>query len=226
MKKLKLFVTMMLITLATTYICGVGVGTAFAEETATETTTEVTTETEVVEGMTEEDLSEYWESFKQKLSDTATWTSIGAALLTIISTSGLVGYGVKKILALLLDKADKETVKKEFTDLKEQILGEYNTNQKMLTERFEKTESNEDKFFAILSVFMLNCKKPDCARAEIMALLTDIKKYGGDISEIVEKAQEAIENAQNQKMSLEEPAPELDKLLLEEKESNVEMKLG
>ncbi len=222
MKTLKLFTTMLLITLAMTCICWVGIGTAYAEET----TTEVTTETEVVEGMTEKDLSDYWESFKQKLSDTATWVSIGSGLLTIISTSGLIGYGVKKILALLLDKADKESVKKEFVDLKEQILGEYNTNHKMLEERLEKTESNEDKFFAILSVFMLNCKIPDCAKAEIMAMLTNIKKYSGDISEIVTKAQEAIDNAQNEKMSLESPSPELDKLLLEEKESNVEMKLG
>ena len=135
MKTLKLFTTMLLITLAMTCICWVGTATAFAEETTTETTTEVTTETEVVEGMTEKDLSDYWESFKQKLSDTATWVSIGAGLLTIISTSGLIGYGVKKILALLLDKADKESVKKEFANLKEQILGEYNTNQKMLEER-------------------------------------------------------------------------------------------
>lgn len=226
MKKLKLFVTMMLITLAMTCICGLGFGTAFAEETATETTTEVTTETEVVEGMTEEDLNEYWESFKKKISDSATWTSIGAGVLTIISTSGIVGYSLKKILALLLNKADKESVKKEISDLKEHIMGEYNTNNKMIADKLENTEKNEEKLFAILSVFMLNCKIPDCAKAEIMALLTDIKKYSGDISEIVEKAQEAIENAQNQKMSLESPAPELEKLLEEEKESNVEMKLG
>lgn len=228
MKKLKLFVTMMLITLAMTCICVVGVsaGTAFAEETATETTTEVTTETEVVEGMTEKDLSEYWESFKQKISDSATWTSIGAGVLTIISTSGVIGYSFKKIIALLLNKADKESVKKEISDLKEHIMSEYNTNNKMIAERLERTENNEEKFFAILSVFMLNCKIPDCAKAEIMALLTDIKKHSGDISEIVEKAQEAIENAQNEKMSLEPPAPELEKLLEEEKESNAEMKLG
>lgn len=228
MKKLKLFVTMMLVTLAMTCICvvGVGVGTAFAEETATETTTEVTTETEVVEGMTEKDLSEYWESFKQKISDSATWTSIGAGVLTIISTSGIVGYAFKKIIALLLDKADKESVKKEIVDLKEHITSEYNTNNKMIAERLEKTENNEEKLFAILSVFMLNCKIPDCAKAEIMSLLTGIKKYNGDISEIVEKAQEAIENAQNEKMSLEPPAPELDKLLEEEKGSNTGMMLG
>lgn len=222
MKKLKLFVTMMLITIATTciWVLGVGVGTAFAEETATEITTEV------VEGMTEEDLNEYWESFKKKISDSATWTSIGAGVLTIISTSGIVGYSLKKILALLLNKADKESVKKEISDLKEHIMGEYNTNNKMIADKLENTEKNEEKLFAILSVFMLNCKIPDCAKAEIMALLTDIKKYSGDISEIVEKAQEAIENAQNQKMSLESPAPELEKLLEEEKESNAEMKLG
>ena len=226
MKKLKLYVTMMLITLAMTCIWGVGVGTAFAEETATETTTEVTTETEVVEGMTEKHLSEYWESFKQTISDSATWTSIGAGVLTIISTSGVVGYAFKKIIALLLNKADKESVKKEILDLQEHIMSEYNTNNKMIAERLEKTENNEEKLFTILSVFMLNCKIPDCAKAEIMALLTDIKKYSGDISEIVEKVQEAIENAQNEKMSLEPPAPELEKLLEEEKESNAEMKLG
>ena len=226
MKKLKLYVTMMLITLAMTCICGVGVVTAFAEETATETTTEVITETEVVEGMTEKHLSEYWESFKQKISDSATWTSIGAGVLTIISTSGVIGYSFKKIIAILLNKADKESVKKEISDLEEHIMSEYNTNNKMISERLENTEKNEEKLFAILSVFMLNCKIPDCAKAEIMAMLTDIKKYSGDISEIVEKAQEAIENAQNEKMSLEPPAPELEKLLEEEKESNAEMKLG
>lgn len=206
---------MMLVALAMTCICGIGV-TAFAEDVDSQES-----QVELPDSMTEKELNEYWESFKKKISDTATWTSIGAAILTIISTSGVAGYGFKKIFAVLINKADKESVKKDILDLKEHIVGEYNANHSKIAERLENTESNEQKLIAILTVFMLNCKIPDCAKAEIMAMLTDIKKYSGDIADIVAQAQESIENAQNEKMSLEPPAPELEQLLKESK-----MKLG
>lgn len=218
MKKIRLFLTMMLVALAMTCICGIGV-TAFAESGEIQES-----QVELPDSMTETDVNEYWESFKRKISDTATWTSIGAALLTIISTSGVVGYGFKKIIAMLINKADKDSVKKEIVDLKDNILGEYNANHTLIAERLQQTENNEQKLIAILSIFMLNCKIPDCAKAEIMAMLTDIKKYSGDVSEIVGKAQEEINKAQNEKMLLEPPAPDLEKLL--EEESNTDMKLG
>ena len=72
---------------------------------------------------------------------------------------------------------------------------------------------------------MTNCKIPDSAKSEILAMLTGIKKYSGNIGEIVAKAQAVIDKTKEEKIAEAPPTPVLDKFLEEETE-NTYMKLG
>lgn len=178
----------------------------------------------------EEIVNDAWETFKAKITDTATWTMIGAALVTILTTVGTVVSKFKQIASLVHNKADNETLKDAIKELETDIKKAYNDNHKEVSEtmaRYEKhmkqyrealknTEENEQRLYAILTLFMTNCKISESAKAEILNILADVKKYEGDIMEFVEQAQEAIDKEIEEQEKLAEPTPTLDQLLEEE----------
>lgn len=207
-----------------------------ADEATTDMVTEITTEivtdvitetTEPVEG-TEEvtapvEEDDEWENFKAKITDTATWTMIGAALMTILTTVGTVKSKFDKISSLVHTKADNDTIKGALKDMEKELREAYNTNHKEVSatmrryeEALKNTEANEQRLYAILTLFMTNCKISDSAKAEILNILADVKKYDGDISEVVAQAQEAIDEAVREAEGKMPPTPTLDKLLEED----------
>ena len=195
-----------------------------AAEDTTEMVTEVTTE--VVADVLGEDVPETedeWETFKAKISDSATWTMIGAAIVTILANAGMLKSKFDNIVSLVRNKADKDDVSGELKDLKEELRKTYNSNHKEIAatmkryeEALKNTEANEQRLYAILTLFMTNCKISESAKAEILNILADVKKYNGDVSEFVAQAQEAIDEAIKEKEGDTPPTPNLDKLLNED----------
>lgn len=210
----------------------------FADEATTDVVTEVVTDvvaeavtsptadssdTAIPDAMTEEDVEGYWDEFKDKITDSATWTMIGAAIVTVLSTIATIKSGLEKFRVLVHSKADAETVQASLKEIENELKTNFNESYAKIEstlERYENalknTDDNEQKIYAILAVFMTNCKISETAKAEILGILTDVKKYEGTVSEIVAKAQEAIENAKAENAKLAEPTPTLDKMLDEE----------
>lgn len=192
----------------------------------TEIVTEVVTETvedAPVEEVTEEVTEDEWDTFKAKITDSATWTMIGAALATILANAGMLKSKFDNIVSLVRNKADKDDVSGELKDLKEELRKTYNSNHKEIAatlKRYEEalanTEANEQRLYAILTLFMTNCKISESAKAEILNILADVKKYEGSISEFVAQAQEAIDASIKEKEGDTPPTPNLDKLLNED----------
>ena len=195
----------------------------------TETPTESDTASGVVTAPADEEnaptgenstpIEDEWETFKSKITDSATWTMIGTGLVTILTILGTVKSKFDKIFSLVNNKADNDTIKGELADLQKELKKAYNDNHKEVSavmKRYEEalktTAENEQKLYAILTLFMTNCKISETAKAEILNILADVKKYSGDVSEFVAQAQEAIENAKE-----EAPAtPTLDQMLEED----------
>ena len=188
----------------------------------TETPTESDTASGVVTAPTGENstpVEDEWEVFKSKITDSATWTMIGTGLVTILTILGTVKSKFDKISSLVHNKADNDTIKGELADLQKELKKAYNDNHKEVSavmKRYEEalktTAENEQKLYAILTLFMTNCKISESAKTEILNLLTDVKKYSGDVNEVVAQVQEAIENAKE-----EAPAtPTLDQMLEED----------
>ncbi len=205
----------------------------FAEDApAAEVVDEVTAPTEeVTEEVTEpaedtapvEDDSDYWETFKEKITDSATWTMIGAALVTILTTVGTVKSKFDGIASLVRNKADNETVAAAIKDMEKELRKSYNDNHKEVSavmkryeEALKNTEENEQKLYAILTLFMTNCKISESAKAEILNILANVKKYEGSISEFVEQAQEAINKEIAEKEASAPATPTLDEMLNED----------
>ena len=189
--------------------------------------TPVETDTAIVEDETapieEESTDEDWERFKAKIADSATWTMIGAALMTILTTVATVKSKFDKISSLVHNKADNETLKGALKDMEKDLLDTYNTKHKEVSatmQRYEEalknTEANEQRLYAILTLFMTNCKISESAKAEILNILADVKKYDGDIIEVVAQAQEAIDEAVKEAEGQMPPTPTLDQLLDED----------
>lgn len=195
-----------------------------AAEDATEMVTEVTTE--VVADVLGEDVPETedeWAEFKAKISDSATWTMIGAAIVTILANAGMLKSKFENIASLVRNKADKDDVSGELKEMQAALRKQYNDNHKEIAatmKRYEEalanTEANEQRLYAILTLFMTNCKISESAKAEILNILADVKKYEGNISEFVAQAQEAIDEAIKEKEGDTPPTPNLDKLLNED----------
>jgi oligoendopeptidase F len=189
-----------------------------------------TVDNTVTDAPTEEAVADEWEVFKAKITDSATWTMIGTALVTILVTIGTVASKFKSIASLVHNKADNDTLKGAIKELEQDIKAAYNSNHKEVSatmaryeehmkhyrEALKNTEENEQRLYAILTLFMTNCKISDSAKAEILNILADVKKYDGDIIEVVSQAQEAIDKEVEEQLKIAEPTPTLDKLLEEE----------
>lgn len=233
-KRIMFFVMSVLITLTMIMPC-------IADEPTTELVTEITTElvtdvlTEPTETPPEGDTAlgvvtaptddetapteDAWEEFKDKITDSATWTMIGTGLVTILTILGTVKSKFDKISSLVHNKADNDTIKGELAELQKELKKTYNDNHKEVSavmKRYEDalktTAENEQKLYAILTLFMTNCKISESAKTEILNLLTDVKKYSGDVNEVVAQVQEAIENAKEETP----PTPTLDQMLDED----------
>ena len=191
----------------------------------TDVVTDVLEETPVVDEAPVEPTEEAdeWDAFKDKITDSATWTMIGAALATILATVGTVKSKFEGIASLVKNKADEAAVKGALKDLENDLKKAYNNNHKEISDtlkRYEEalanTEANEQRLYAILTLFMTNCKISESAKAEILNILSNVKKYEGNISEFVAQAQEAIDEAIKEKEADTPPTPTLDKMLDED----------
>jgi hypothetical protein len=136
-----------------------------------------------------------------------------------LTTLATVKSKFDKISSLVHNKADNDTLKDELKNMEKDLKEAYNANHKEVAatmKRYEEalanTEANEQRLYAILTLFMTNCKISESAKAEILNILADVKKYSGDISEFVAQAQEAIDNAKEEAPE----TPNLDKLLEED----------
>lgn len=184
------------------------------EATPAETTPEVTTPE-----VTEPPANDEWETFKAKITDSATWTMIGTAIVTILTNAALIVSKFGKVTDLVRNKADNDTVKGELDDLKKDLKKSYNENHKEVAavmKRYEEAlknrEDNEQKLYAMFALFMTHVKISETAKEEILAILMGIKKYDGDPFEIVAQAQEAIDNAKEEAPK----TPTLDQMLDED----------
>lgn len=189
------------------------------DETASGVVTAPTDEENAPTGENSAPTEDEWETFKARITDSATWTMIGTALVTILTTVGAVKSKFDKISSLVHTKADNETLKDELKKMEKDLKEAYNANHKEVAatmKRYEEalanTEANEQRLYAILTLFMTNCKISESAKAEILNILADVKKYSGDISEFVAQAQEAIDNAKEEAPE----TPNLDKMLEED----------
>lgn len=166
---------------------------------------------------------EMLEAIKAKITDSATWTMIGSALVTILTVVATVKKMFDKISALVHSKADDESVKSALKDMEKDLKETFKDNYKEVSatmKRYEGAlksyEANEQRLYAILTLFMTNCKISESAKAEILNILADVKKYDGDISEIVAQAQEAIDEAVKDAEGKAPPTPTLDRMLEED----------
>jgi hypothetical protein len=196
---------------------------------------ELTAELEQIKEMVEklskaEDISEV----KELISSASTWVIIGSGIIIILAVCGIV----KKKFGVIIDvvnvirgffgkdkneNGEPVTLSGELKDVKDEIVKEvkkvtvteYSEVAKTLElyrKELKNKEDNEQRMYAILTLFMTNCKISESAKAEILNILADVKKYSGDVSEFVAQAQEAIENAKEEAPQ----TPTLDQMLEED----------
>lgn len=228
MKKLKFIFLFMIVTLSFTISTSAlesGDIEATIEETVTMGTEETFGETvmdtetnEVVElpsDMDEEGLRAYWESFKENVSKLSVW------LIAFFSTSGvaimgfIVKWGIKKIFERIAENAHKTDTKIDDRLLahKEEIMAALDK----MTDKLNNEVANIDKMFEIMSVFIMNSNEPASSKAEMMEMMQGFKKYNGELADVVRQAQEDIDKHRDEKVALQNPTPELDKLVEERK---------
>ena len=188
----------------------------------------VTTPTEdettpTVENTAPTDADEAWETLKATITDSAIWTMIGSGLMTVLTVLAMVKKAFDKISLLVHGKADNESVQSALKDMEEDLKKTFKDNYKDVSDTMKRYEGalknyeeNEQRLYAILTLFMTNCKISESAKAEILNILSDVKKYDGDISEVVAQAQEAIDEAIKEAEGNSPPTPTLDRMLEED----------
>lgn len=206
------------------------------EETPTEEadlTDELAQIKDMVEKLTAaEDMSEV----KELIASSSTWVVVGAGVLIILSVVGVVNSkfgGIFNIIKPVIgffgnlknDNGEPVTLSGELKGVKEQVVnevkeamhseyGELTKIMQLYQEELKNREENEHTIYAMLTLFMTHCKLPDTAKEEILNFATGVKKYSGNVSEIVEKVEAVIQKDLEQ---IEIPeTPVLDEILEEE----------
>lgn len=179
-----------------------------------------------------EDMSEV----KELIASSSTWVVVGAGVLIILSVVGVVNSkfgGIFNIIKPVIgffgnlknDNGEPVTLSGELKGVKEQMVnevkeamhaeyGELTKIMQLYQEELKNREENEHTIYAMLTLFMTHCKLPDTAKAEILDFATGVKKYSGNVSEIVAKVEAAIQTDLEQ-MEIPE-TPVLDEILEEE----------
>lgn len=191
-------------------------------EEATEPVEDVTTPTETEPVVTEPDvfLEEEWAIFKEKITDSATWTMIGTGIVTVLGVVAIVykkyGSVIQVFVQMFGKNKDGKTVHESIDGVKDQVKDVLAPVMKEFQEKLERTEAelataneNNQKFYAMLILFITNCKIGDSAKSEILNIATGIKRYSGNVSDVVAQAQETIDNSKPETP----PTPTLDQML-------------
>lgn len=205
--------------------------TAFAEgEIVPDTSEGVTVEEEVQtptaedplpDNMTTEDAEDIVDTFLSKIEDLSTWIYVTFSGLSIGAIAIVTKAGLNKIVPMLFDlfkKSDKnfdDRFTKYENEFGKQMNNLVNTV-KAVKEELNSETTNLEKTLAVLTIFIMNSNESASAKAEMMELISGLKKYDGEISEIVAKAQEAIDSAKAEKKASLPATPDLDKLIEEE----------
>jgi hypothetical protein len=188
---------------------------------------------DMVKKLTEaEDVSD----IKELIASSSTWVIIGAGVLIILSVCGIV----KSKFGIIIDafnsiigffgkgkneNGDPLTLTDELKSVRDKVVsevkdaihndyGEVAQTMKVYMDELKNRESNEQKLYAIITLFMTNCKISESAKSEILGILADVKKYEGDISTFVSQAQEAIDRKKAEEAVSE--TPHLDRMLEED----------
>jgi hypothetical protein len=179
-----------------------------------------------------EDMSEV----KELIASSSTWVVVGAGVLIILSVVGVVNSkfgGIFNIIKPVIgffgnlknDNGEPVTLSGELKGVKEQVVnevkeamhaeyGELTKIMQLYQEELKNREENEHTIYAMLTLFMTHCKLPDTAKEEILNFANGVKKYSGNVSEIVEKVEAVIQKDLEQ-MEIPE-TPVLDEILEEE----------
>ena len=155
------------------------------------------------------------------IMNSTVWVSVG---LFIATAFGLIVFVHKKIgsissligsiLSLIKSKADTKTILDGVNSATSDTLTEIQSKFSEIETKLNQAQENEKTLIALLSMYIMNdTKYNSTAKAEIMKYITGIKQFTGSISEICDKASEAI--AEAQKAEIKEETPTLDAIVSE-----------
>lgn len=204
MKKLFFGICLMSLIFA---LCGISTF-ATTENPAEPETNEIGNVSLVVETPEREDehAESIYSGWIEKITDSTMWINVGTVAIACLGIIGTVGSKFKNIADLISKKADANTVIDTVKHSVGDICDSFKTELTSVKDELSVTKENEEKLFAILTIFITNAKINSTAKAEIMNYVTGIKKMNGSIEEIVTKANEAIEAAKEAEEKAETPA--------------------
>ena len=171
-------------------------------------TSEIESDSVVVEqpANEEESAEAFYSGWIDKITDSTMWVNMGTVAIACLGIIGTVGSKFKNIADLISKKADANTVIDTVKHSVGDICDSFRTELTAVKDELSATKENEEKLFAILTIFITNAKINSTAKAEIMNYVTGIKKMNGSIEEIVTKANEAIEAAKEAEEKTDTPA--------------------
>lgn len=150
------------------------------------------------------------------LMNSTLWTTIGTVAVAVIACVATFRKYFGFITDLISKKADEKTINNALKQASTEISDVFNQKLADIDVRLKDTDNNEKILTTILTIFMTNANINPNAKAEIMQYLTGIKDMNASVAEIVEKANQIINEANEAEVK--EPTPALDSIVAEEDE--------
>lgn len=201
-------------------ICAMlGVG-AFAE-TVTEPPVDTVIESVTESGITEIAVTD--ESTFDGLIEGLTNSTLGMVLIGLLSAVITCIVTFRKNFGVIADlvskKADEKAISSALKKTTEELSATFNAKLTEIELKMNDTNDNEKILTTILTIFMTNANINPNAKAEIMQYLTGLKDTNGKVTEIVDKANKIIEEANAAEVKA--PTPALDTIVAEEETNDM-----
>lgn len=177
-------------------------GVVVEAEQQVDTTEENATEPSV-------DVSAILDEVKGKIADSSIWAVVGSSILAVVTIIGIVKtkFGwivnaftfIKKFFGVG-DGDDGKTLEGTIGSIKENVVNEVREEFKSVKDTMDlyqkelaAKDTNDQKLYAMMTIFFANVKMPESARAELLEIATGIKQYAGNACDIAEQAQAVID---------------------------------
>lgn len=167
----------------------------------------------------------FYTEWIDKITDSTMWVNIGTSLLSLLGILAFVKSKFGSLFELIGGKADGGEVKSALTSSAKEIKEAFASEFASVNKKLDAYEDNEKKLWAILTIFMTHARISSAAKSEIMELLAGIKDMSGSVTEIVEKARRAIEEAEAEAAVAVPAHPALDAVLAKSTQSSDYMEL-
>lgn len=140
------------------------------------------------------------------VTDSTLWATVGTVVASVLTIVIVVTNKFKGIASLIGNKADALSVANAIRDSKNEVKTACKDEIAKVNKALEESREVNERLLTIVVLFVTQSRINPTAKAEILNLITGVKKFDGNPEEVIAKVTTVIEEAKKSEEKVETPA--------------------